>query len=174
MGQLPGEIRIPCITTPLKPSIQHFLVPTLLRNNTSTANTCGMIMIWKLFATLVWYNNRELVPFLKAIDKMSDFWKKRRIDIFKDGVSVPGLTMKYLFSNVPNIYLLFTEKDKDLFYTKKYNNVGGPSNIFNRYHEKDKTVIRNAEMIRKNTEPRPCKKVVGYDANGTVYMTTGK
>ena len=62
----------------------------------------------------VWYNNRDVVPFLEDIDKMSDFWKERRIDIFKDGVSVPGLTMKYLFSNVPNVYFsLFTEKDKD-------------------------------------------------------------
>ena len=97
---------------------------------------------------------------------MSDFWKERRIDIFKDGLSMPGLTMKYLFSNVPNVYFsLFTEKDKDLYYTMKDNNVGGPSIIFNRYHEKDKTFICNAEIIRKNLEPRPCKKVVGYDAN---------
>ena len=47
----------------------------------------------------------------------------------------------------------------------KDNNVGGPSIIFNRYHEKDKTRIRDAEMTRKNLEPKPCKKVVGYDAN---------
>ena len=51
---------------------------------------------------------------------MSAFWKERNIDIFKDGVSVPGLTMKYLFSNVPDTYFsLFTEKDKDLYYTVK-------------------------------------------------------
>ena len=44
---------------------------------------------------LIWYNNRDIVPFLGAIDKMSEFWRDRHIDIFKDGVSVPGLTMKY-------------------------------------------------------------------------------
>ena len=42
-------------------------------------------------------------------------------------------------------------------------NVGGPSIIFNRYHEKDKTFIRNAETTGKNVEPKPCKKVVGYN-----------
>ena len=47
----------------------------------------------------------------------------------------------------------------------KDNNVGGPSIIFNQHHEKDKTRIRDAEMTRKNLEPKPCKKVVGYDAN---------
>ncbi len=51
---------------------------------------------------LVWYNNLDVVPFLEAIEKISAFWKEGNIDIFKDGVSVPGLTMKYLFSNVPN------------------------------------------------------------------------
>jgi hypothetical protein len=52
--------------------------------------------------------------------------------MFKDGVSVPGLTMKYLFSiNVAVTYFsLFSEKDKDLYYTMKDNNVGGPSIIF--------------------------------------------
>ena len=45
------------------------------------------------------------------------------------------------------------------------NNVGGPSIIFNRCHEKDKTFICNAEMTRKNLKPKLCKKVVGYDAN---------
>ena len=34
----------------------------------------------------------------------------------------------------------------------KDNNVGGPSIIFNRYHEKDETFIRNAEMSGKNLE----------------------
>ena len=97
---------------------------------------------------LIWYNNLDVVPFLEAIDKMSAFWKERNIDIFKDGVSVPGLTMKYLFSNVPNVYFsLFTEKDKDLYYTMKDNNVGGPSIIFNRYHEKDKTNVRKDENL---------------------------
>ena len=48
---------------------------------------------------------------------MNKFWKERDIDMFKDGVSVPGLTMKYLFSNVPNVHFsLFNEKDKDLYY----------------------------------------------------------
>ena len=81
---------------------------------------------------LIWYNNRDVVPFLEAIDKMSEFWRDRHIDIFKDGVSVPGLTMKYLFSNIPDTYFsLFNEKDKDLCYTMKDKNVGGPSIIFN-------------------------------------------
>ena len=88
---------------------------------------------------LVWYNNRDVVSFLEAIDEMCEFWQDQNIDMFTDGVSVPGLTMKYLFSNIPKVYFSpFAEKDKDLYYTMKDNNVGGPSIIFNQYHEKDK------------------------------------
>ncbi len=34
---------------------------------------------------LVWYNNRDVVPFLDAIDKQFAFYKQQNIDMFKDG-----------------------------------------------------------------------------------------
>jgi hypothetical protein len=51
---------------------------------------------------------------------------------------------------------LFKEEDKALFYLLKRNIVGGPSIIFHRHHEVDKTRIRGGKL---------CKKVLGYDAN---------
>jgi len=41
---------------------------------------------------LVWYNNLQVVPFLETVGKMSQFWQERKINMFKDGISVPGLT----------------------------------------------------------------------------------
>ena len=38
---------------------------------------------------LVWYNNRDVVPFLEAIDKQFAFYQQQNIDMFKDGISVP-------------------------------------------------------------------------------------
>ena len=38
---------------------------------------------------LMWYNNRDVVPFLEAIDKQFAFYKQQNIDMFKDGISVP-------------------------------------------------------------------------------------
>ena len=35
---------------------------------------------------LIWYNNRDLVPFLEAIEKQFLFYKLRHIDMFKDGI----------------------------------------------------------------------------------------
>jgi G:T-mismatch repair DNA endonuclease (very short patch repair protein) len=43
----------------------------------------------------------------------------------------------------------------------KNNIVGGPSIVFHRYHEKDKTFIRPAEYI----DPKPCQLIYGVDAN---------
>ena len=44
---------------------------------------------------VTWYNNLDVVPFLEDIEKMSASWQEWNIDMFKDGISVPGLTLKY-------------------------------------------------------------------------------
>ena len=41
---------------------------------------------------LVYYNNRDVVPFLECIDQQFAFYQQQNIDMFKDGISVPGLT----------------------------------------------------------------------------------
>ena len=80
---------------------------------------------------LVWYNNLDVVPFIEAFEKMSQFWRERKIDIFKDGISVPGLTLKYLFSYLsPQTYfILLDQANSDLYHLIKDNNTGGPSII---------------------------------------------
>ena len=61
---------------------------------------------------------------------------------------------------------LFDDEDKitkedrkrnNLFYLLKDSIVGGPSIIFNRYHQANKTYIRNLDKL--------CKTIIGYDAN---------
>ena len=113
---------------------------------------------------LVWYNNLDVVPFLEAVEKMSQFWQERKIDMFKDGISVPGLTLKYLFSFLGNqtYFSLFDQAKSDLYHLIKDNNTGGPSIIFHRYPEADKTKIRQAE---EGEAAKPCERIVGYDAN---------
>ena len=50
---------------------------------------------------LVWYNNRDVVHFLQAIDRQFAFYHQRGIDMFKQVISVPGLTLLYLFNDLP-------------------------------------------------------------------------
>ena len=108
---------------------------------------------------LIWYNNRDVTPFLDAIAKQFAFYRDRDIDMFKDGISVPGLSLLYLFSNLPKdtFFTVFNNTNKDVHKLVKDNIVGGPAIIFHRYHEKNVTRIRGGSEL--------CRKVVGYDAN---------
>ena len=84
--------------------------------------------------------------------------------MFKQGISVPGLTLLYLFNDFPEktYFTIFNEKNKDLHDLVKDNIVGGPSIIFHRYHEKGVTTLRQNEY---GEVARPCRSIVGYDAN---------
>ncbi|XP_066265252.1 uncharacterized protein [Branchiostoma lanceolatum] len=114
---------------------------------------------------LIWYNNKDVVPMLEAIQKMAAFYKDLGIDMFKDGISVPGLTLKYLFMNLqPNTYFTLPDKE-DVFRLFKENIVGGPSIIFHRHHQKGKTYIRQKGMEDIGRKPKLCQKVIGFDAN---------
>ena len=91
----------------------------------------------------VWHNNLNVIPFSEAIKKKTAFYQQRRIDMFKYGISVPGLMSLYLFNDLPpNTYVtLFNEKDKYLHHLVKNQIVGGPVIIFQRYHDSDVTKI---------------------------------
>ena len=107
---------------------------------------------------LVWYNNRDVIPFLEAIVKQFAFYHDRGIDMFKDGISVPGLSLLHLFNDLPNdtYFTVFNNTNKDAHKLVKDNIVGGPAIIFHRYHEKGITKIRGGSEL--------CRKIVGYDA----------
>ena len=108
---------------------------------------------------LIWYNNRDVTPFLEAISKQFAFYRDRDIDMFKAGISVPGLSLLHLFNDLPNdiFFTIFNQTNSDLHKLVKDNIVGGPAIIFHRYHEKGITKIRGGEEL--------CRKIEGYDAN---------
>ena len=111
---------------------------------------------------LVWYNNRDVVPFLQAIHRQFDFYEQRWIDMFKQGISVPSLTLIYLFNDLPEKtrFTIFYEKNNDLHQLVKDRVVWGLSLVFQRYHEKWVTKIRHVE---KGESTRPSRS--NDDAN---------
>ena len=118
---------------------------------------------------LVYYNNADVVPFLEAIAKQRDFYEAKGLDIFKDGISVPGLSLKLLFSTLvgtPHFFQLFGEKHKDLHRAVKSSIVGGPSIVFSRHQESGKTRLRAVDWEgAPNPGAKVCGGVAGYDAN---------
>ncbi|KAG3090768.1 hypothetical protein PC121_g4029 [Phytophthora cactorum] len=45
---------------------------------------------------LIWYNNLDVVPFIKAIKAQRELFKRIDLDMFADGVSLPGLSEKVM------------------------------------------------------------------------------
>ena len=97
---------------------------------------------------LIYYNNKDVAPFVKAINEHMTFFIGKGIDMFKDGMTLPGLTLKLLFEkvSVDTIpYVLFSEADKDVHELVRNNLVGGPSISFHRHHNSGSTRIREME-----------------------------
>jgi hypothetical protein len=125
---------------------------------------------------LIYYNNADVAPFLEAIAKQRTFYEDRHLDMFKQGISVPGLSLRYLFASLektPHFFQMFGEKDKDLHTAVKQGIVGGPSIIFCRFQETGLTRLR---AVTWKGEPNPqaklCGGVAGYDANALYLWCT--
>ena len=95
---------------------------------------------------LVWYNNLDVVPFLEALDKMSQFWRRYGVDMLKEAISLPGLAFKIemSFLNEQSLHLSSFHTE-DLYQLFKDNLAGGPAIIFHRHAEKGQTKIRQSQ-----------------------------
>ena len=119
---------------------------------------------------LVWYNNLDVGPFVEAVQKLQEFYRDRRIDIFKVSISVPGVARRMLFDIAKKAGATFAicdAKNADLYKTIKNNIVGGPSIIFTRHHKAFETYIRQ-EL------GKVCQRLVGFDANALYLWAIGQ
>ena len=106
---------------------------------------------------LRWYNNKEVVPTLEAMQKLLVFYHKKGIDMLKLGCTLPILTNICLHKTTSAKFYPFTETDKDLLQKIGEVLVGGPSIVFIRKAVVDENFIRNSRTI--------CKFLVGIDAS---------
>ena len=81
---------------------------------------------------LKWYNKKDVVPTLEAIQKMIEFYHNKRIDMLKLGCTLPSLANICLDKSMDSKFYPFTESDKDLLEQTRENMVGGPSIVFTR------------------------------------------
>jgi hypothetical protein len=50
------------------------------------------------------YNNKDVEPMLEATNKMYMYYQNQNVDIFKEGISVRGLVLKYMFQDLPDYF----------------------------------------------------------------------
>ena len=116
---------------------------------------------------LRYYNNLNVAPGLEALEKMRAFYTDKGIDILKDAVSIPGVSLHYLLRGCVERGADRYNPCEEAYEMLKEAVVGGPSLVFTRYHEVGVTKIRSHRI----EEPRFCKNIVGYDANA-LYLST--
>ena len=93
-----------------------------------------------------YYNDLDVIGLVQGIEKMIDIKITEGMDMFKDSVSLPGLTQRYLFRNLGDDYFTFFNEENKHFYKElKKNITGGPSLVFCRYQEKGETLIKGKE-----------------------------
>ena len=121
---------------------------------------------------LEYYNNLDVAPFLEALQKMKEFYTSLGVDIFKDAVSLPGVSKQYILRKTlqrrrgytpPELY----PPNKEAYEMLKTAVVGGPSLVFTRKHVAGETRIRSHQY----EDARLVKRIVGYDAN-SLYPST--
>jgi len=116
---------------------------------------------------LHYYNNLDVAPGLQALEKMRNFYTEKGIDILKDAVSIPGVSLHYLLRGAVERDAELYSPGKEAYEMLKEAVVGSPSLVFTRHHEVDVTEIRSHRI----SELRLCKNILGYDVN-TLYLST--
>ena len=81
---------------------------------------------------LRWYNNKDVIPTLEAMQKMIDFYHNKGIDMLKLGCTLPNLANICLHKSTRATFYPFTESDKDLLEKIREDMVGGHSIVFTR------------------------------------------
>ena len=105
---------------------------------------------------LRWYNNKDVVPTLEAMQKLIVFYHDKDTDKLKHGCTLLNLANICLHKSTDASLYPFTERDKDLL-EKILDVFGGQSIVFTRKTVVDETFIRKSPYI--------CKTIVGIDAS---------
>ena len=104
-----------------------------------------------------WYNNKDVVSTVEAVQKMMEFYHNKGIDMLKLGCTLPILVNICLHKSTNNKFYLFVEADKDFHHKIREDMTGGRSIVFTRKAVVDQTDIRNSENI--------CKSFLDIDAS---------
>ena len=104
-----------------------------------------------------WYNNKDVVPTLEAMQNMIVFYHNKGIDMLKLTCTLSNLASICLQKSTDSKFYPFTESDKVLLEKIREDMVGGPSIVFTRKAVVDETFIRKSSNL--------CKSIVGIAAS---------
>ena len=101
---------------------------------------------------LRWYNNKDVVPTLDAMQKLIEFYHDKGIDMLKFGCTLPNLANICLHKSTDYKFLPFFLSDSDRLEKLREDMTGGPSIVFTR------KAVANETFFRKSNNS--CKSLV--------------
>lgn len=135
-------------------------------------NYCKSIWLSEVMTTLrdllIYYNEKDCVGLVEAIEKQMELFRCKGLDI-KSAISVPGLSLQYLFKtkDPKALISMFGYKHKDLYHLVRSNIRGGLSMVFHRYHAEDKTYIKQQYF---GSKAEVCQSIQGLDISA-MYLS---
>ena len=79
-----------------------------------------------------WYNNKDVVPTLEAMQKTMKIYHNKGIDMLKHGCAKPNLPNVCLHKSTNIKFHFFVEADEDLHENIREDMTSGPSIVFTR------------------------------------------
>ena len=104
-----------------------------------------------------WYNNKDVVPTLEAMQKLIVFYHDKKIDMLELGCTLPNLANICLHKSTDAKFYPITEGVKNLLEIIREDVVDFPSIVFTRKAVNDETFLRKSANI--------CKSIVRIDAS---------
>jgi G:T-mismatch repair DNA endonuclease (very short patch repair protein) len=112
---------------------------------------------------LTYYNNCDVGPFLTALENQVAVYNAMGLDMLKDAVTLPGLSLRYSMKDLGGVFYTLGGPTADLAALIRKQVVGGPAIAFHRFAEAGTTKIRPERYGEDSA--KPCKSVIGYDCN---------
>ena len=101
---------------------------------------------------LKWYNNKDVVPTLEAMQKMIQFYHNKGINMLKLGCTLPNLGNICLHKSTNYKFYPFRESDKTCGEKTREDMTDGPSLVFTPKAVVDETYIRNSSNVYKSQD----------------------
>ncbi len=107
------------------------------------------------------YNISDIKDLPHCTEEHAQFFKTLKIDLWKEGLSLPGLAMAYMFRTIPRgLNFVLIDKWNESFYWKlRRATQGGLSIVIHR------EMLAHVTPIREGPDSKTCKKVVSLDCN---------
>ena len=159
------------------PSREHFY-SSLKKSNISESDYQHALSVWNsleeprtMLKYLKWYNELDCKYMVSACEKIGTFWADLcGADPWRSAISLPGISQRLLYKYMaPHASILLpTQRFKSISQLIDDGIVGGPSIIFQRYCEKDRTKIKEHVY---GDEAKWVKSVITWDANSLYPYT---